>query len=99
MKATVLILIAALATMDLCASVLVFRSSFATHRQKIYQLLLVWLIPVIGAVFIIVFYHDSSMPASFVNNSPGDLFSDIDTADFSPTSAHDLPDSQDLDSH
>ena len=52
---TVLSLLAALMIFNCCASYMAIRSSYFSGAQKIFQILFVWLVPVLGAVTVSYF--------------------------------------------
>lgn len=56
--------------LNLLATRAVLRDAFAERSQKLAQLLLVWLVPIIGAILVLAFHRRSESPSRKYREAP-----------------------------
>ena len=67
----ILISIALLVALNLYASLKLLRRSEFENVQKVFQIIIIWLIPLIGAVLILLFIKDDHTPKGPRNPNDG----------------------------
>ena len=56
-------IVAALFLLNLAASIVILRDAYSERRQKILQTVLVWLVPIIGALLVFGVHRQSQKPS------------------------------------